>query len=629
VIGVMRPRFRYPYDADLWVPLAEQSDPTHPDWAYYVVGRLKPGLTAEAGERQMSTLVQRLAVEHPLPSPASSVRLTPLRKELIQNLDRLFVLLFSGAALVLLIACANVSNLLLAQSVGRAGEVAVRVALGATRGRLIRQFITYSVLLAACGGAMGVLLTFWSVKPLIALSPLESIRDFDAEPRLDLPTLAFTLGVSLLVGVLFGLIPALKVSKSNLRNSLTEGGRSRTLSAGGHRILSTFVVAEVALALLVLIGAGLMWRSFHRLRTEDQGFDPQNVLTFKVSFPESRYADQPARAAFIQQAVQRLSTLPGVLAAGMTTTQPLEPGQEYAAFNVEGRPATEPSGYHLTHTRTVTPGYFQALRIPLIKGRLLTEHDDANAPPVVVISKSFADHYWPGEDPIGKRVKRGLYTMDRPWISVVGVVGTLQETPDAEQSLVDAWYLPYQQRTVPDFDEATFALRSADPRGLIAPARAAIAAVDKDQPVYDALTLEERLDKKTVQERFSASLCIILGSLALILTTLGIYGVVSFVVHQRIREFGIRSAMGARPWDIKAMVLRQALLLTAAGLTLGAVVMLLFSRLLSSLLYKISPRDPATIVGALCALAVIALLCSYLPARRAAKVDTLRALRYE
>ena len=630
VVGVMRPKFRYPYDADLWVPLAEQSDPAHPNWSFYVVGRLKPGISLEQAQRQMASLVKRLAVEQPLTSPAQSVRLTPLRKELIQNLDKLFLLLSSGAAFVLLIACANVSNLLLAQSVGRAGEVAVRVALGATRGRLIRQFLTYSIVLALLGGLAGILLTFWSVKPLVALSPLESIREFDAEPRLDLPTLAFTVAVSLLVGVVFGLIPAFKVSRGNLRDTLTEGGRSKSLTAGGHRILSTFVVLEMALALIVLIGAGLMLRSFQRLHGENQGYDLRNVLTFKVSFPQPKYAEPPSKVAFIREAVQRLGSLPGVVSAGATTTEPLEPGQEYAAFNVEGRPATEPTGYHEAHTRTVTPGYHEAMRIPLLKGRRLTEQDDVNAPTVVVISKSFADHYWPGEEPLGKRVKRGLYTSQRPWLNVVGVVGTLQETPDAEKSIVDAWYLPYTQTTAPSYDEITFALRSStDPKSLIGAARAAIASIDQDQPIYDALTMEERLDKKTVQERFSAYLCAILGGLGLILATLGIYGVLSFAVYQRTREFGIRTAMGARPWDIKAMILRRALALTVLGLTFGVVVTLLLGRLLTSLLYKVSARDPVALGSALVALAVIALACSYLPARRAAKVDTLRALRYE
>jgi putative ABC transport system permease protein len=633
VIGVMRPKFRYPYDADLWVPLASDYSLARPgNFRLYVIGRLKPGVTIERAGVELSRLVQRLAKERPSAAAPKSAHMIPLTKQLIHDLDRLIFLLLGGAGFVLLIACANVSNLLLAQSVTRGGEMAVRIALGASRRRLLRQFLTYTILLALLGGAVGVLLTFWSIHPLVALSPLESIRDFDAEPRIDLATLGFTLAVSLLVGVVFGAVPALRASSFRLNDLLKEEGRSRTLGGAARRVVSSFVVAEVALAMVLLVGAGLMLRSFMRSHDADRGFRIAGVLTFKASVGGPRYAQPPAVYALLHDVTERLKSLPGVVAAGATTTQPLEPGQEYVAFNVEGKPPAEASHYQLAHTRTITPDYFKVMKIPLLAGRELGEHDDAHAQEVIVVSKSFADRYWPGQVAIGKRIKRGLYTSHTPWLTVVGVVGTVAETPEAdpEASTVDAVYFPYSQTTSGHFDDVTFVARtSADPKGLIEPARQAVSAVDKDEPIYDVATLAERLEKMTVQDKFSALLYGILGTLGLLLSTLGIYGVLSFSVSQRLREFGIRAAMGASPGAISAMVLRHALVLALAGLAIGTATALALSRLLAKLLHEVSPRDPLTLLGALAALAVIALVSSYLPARRAARLDAIQALRHE
>jgi putative ABC transport system permease protein len=631
VIGVMRPNFRYPRNSDLWLPLIYDTSPSaSSNWRLYVIARLKPGVTVERASVEMNRLAGRLAQERPSPDAPRSAQLRYLPKELIQNLDRLVFFLLGGAAFVLLIACANVSNLLLAQGVTRGGEMAVRVALGASRRRLVRQFLTYTVTLALMGGAVGILLTFWSIEPLVALSPLESIRDFDAQPRIDLATLGFAVLVSVLVGIIFGVLPALRASRFRLHDLLKEGGRSRTLGTAARRVLSSFVVAEVALALVLLVGAGLMLRSFARLHGADRGFQLGGVLSFKTGFGTARYANPLAIYHFTHDVTERLQALPGVVAAGVTTTQPLEPGEEYVQYNVEGKPPAESSGVHLAHSRTITPDYFKAMKIPLLAGREFTEHDDIHADPAVIVSKSFADRWWPGQDAIGKRLKRGYYTSRHRWLTVVGVVGTLAESQEADgeqQNLFDAAYFPYTQNS---YDEATFVVKTrADPAGLVALARQAVTAVDKDEPIYDVATLDQRLEKRTLQERFTALLYGILGGLGLLLSTLGIYGVLSFSVDQRLREFGIRSAMGAHPRDIRTMILRHALLLTLAGLIVGTAVALALTRFLGKLLYEVSPSDPATLLGALGALTVIALLSSYLPARRAARFDPVQALRHE
>ncbi|HEX5718507.1 MAG TPA: ABC transporter permease [Thermoanaerobaculia bacterium] len=634
VVGVMQPKLRYPYNSDVWVPLANPNDTSaSPDWGLYVVGRLKPGVTLQRAETEMAALVQRLEAEHPLPSPPKSAYVSALREELIQNLDRLFFILSAAALFLLLIACANSSNLLLAQSVNRGHEVAVRTALGATRPQLIAQYFTYTIVLALAGGLLGMLVTFWSIKPLVALSPIEqSISSFDVEPSLDLSTFGFTLALSLAVGLIFGLIPALRVSKGSLANFLKEGDRSRTLGAGGKRLLSSFVVAQVALALVLLVGAGLMARSFQKLFNADRGFRWENVLSFDVAFSTTKYPELRQKAAFIREAVQGVQNLPGVTAAAVTTTQPLFPGQQFAAFNVEGKPAQTEAGYHLTHTRTITPDYFKTMGIALLKGRTFTEADNETNLPVVIVSESFAEKHWPGQDPINRRVKRGLYDGERPWITVVGMVRTLAESgeEDDAESIVDAWYLPYSQTTMPDFSSVTFVVKTqSEPEGLTSSIRQFINGIDPEQPIFDIASMEDRLRERTAQERFSALLYGLMGTLGLVLAAIGIYGVLSFTVNQRMREMGIRSAMGAQPGQIKGMILRQAMGLTLAGLLFGAAASLYLTRFLSAQLHEVNARDPLTVGAALVSLGLIALLSSYLPARRAAHVDPVRALRYE
>ena len=626
IIGVMPRGIHHPYQAQMWVPLAYREDLGH---EYYAPARLKPGVTLEQARAEMNDLVGRLYEARPGPDTPRSADVSPMRRELLGDLDKTLYLLVAASAFVLLIACVNISNLLLAQGLKQGSEVAVRVALGATRGQLMRQILTYCLLLSLLGAALGTLLASWTMKPLVSLSPSYALGEFDIEPRLDLPTLGFALACALAVGLLFGLVPALRMSRAGVSGSLQEGGRTRSLGTGARRLLAGLVIAEVALSLVLLVGAGLIVRSFQRLQREDRGFDMRNVLTFDVTFPDFTFPEPPQKLTFLHDAVARLREIPGVVAVGGTTTEPLYPGVYLSGFNLEGKPAAGERGYHLVHDRVITPGYLESLRVPLVAGRYFEDRDTADSPLVVVVSKSLADRYWPGESAVGKRIKRGLYDGPGPWMTVVGVAGTLKETHEVLET-DDAWYLPYSQVSGDDLERVTFTLRTqGDPVALAAAARQAIQAANKDEPVFDMMTMEERFAKQTTRERFTMVICTALGFLGLVLAAIGIYGVLAFSVNQRLRELGIRSAMGAQPSQIRSLVLGSGLRLAGIGLAIGLAGALALTRLLASQLYQVSPRDPVALVAALAGLAVIAALSSYLPARRAARIDPVSALRSE
>lgn len=628
VIGVMPKGLRHPYESDMWVPLGYREDPASTD-EYYVPARLKPGISIERANAELSAMAQRIYQARPAPNIPTGANLSALRPEMLGELTRVLYLLSAAAIFVLLIACANISNLLLAQGLSQGTEIAVRTALGASRGRLIRQFLTYSLLLSILGGVLGLVVTLWTVKPLVALSPLYGAGEFDIEPRLDVATLVFTFLISLGVGVGFGMIPALRASRVSLTGSL-RGGRG-TMSGGTRRLLGSFVVLEVGLALVLLVGAGLVFRSLRALQHEDRGFDRTNVLTFAVDLPNAVYPDAAGKVRFIRDAVARLGQLPGVTGAGATSVQPLWAGTNVTAFSVEGRMASR-RGFELTHSRIITPGYLAAMRIPLLKGRDLSDGDNERARPVVLVSQSLADHYWPGGDPIGKRVKRGRGDSAGPWLTVVGVAGSLRENEGADLPGSDAWYLPYAQ-AIPEEgleDGMTFVLKSHSGVATLLPAaREAIAGINRDLPLFDVRTMEERFAYVTQTERFSERLYGAIGGLGLLLAAIGIYAVLAFMVNQRMPEMGIRAALGADPAKVRLLILHNAMGLAGGGLAAGLAASLFLTRFLGDSLYQVDPRDPLTLGAALLVVAVTALVSSLVPANRAANVDPVRAIKSE
>jgi len=629
VIGVMPRGLHHPYEADMWIPLQLVDDPTN-YWGYYVPARLAPGVTLEQARSAMDRLVGNLREGHPYARPPRTANLSPLRGELIADLDQLLYMLLAAASFVLLIACANVANLLLARSLGESGEMAIQTALGAGRWRLVRQSLLFSLVLALLAGVVGILTTAWSIDPLVALSPVYGLGEFDIQPRMDWSTLGFTILLSCAVGLLFGLVPALRTRPKSLQTDLQEGGRSGGASRKTQRALKGFVVAQIALAVALLVAAALNYQSLRYLVDQDRGFDMDHVLSFEVAFPEARYPERAQRVEFVRRAVERLGRLAGVEAVGATTTQPLYPGTWASRFNIEGRPPNTERGYHLLHSRTVTPGYLASLRVPLLEGRMLDDHDGPDSPPVVLVSRSLAERYWPGESAIGKRIKRGLYESDVPWMTIVGVVGTLQETEDAVLVNSDAWYLPYTQDVGPLFDSMVFTLRTeGSMQGLVPAIRREIEAIDPDQPIYDVKSMRERLRERTTPQRFTAVLYAGLGTLGLILAALGIYGVLSYSVAQRVRELGVRAALGAAPRELERVVLRQAAVLVVSGVGLGLALALVASRFLEGQLEGVGARDPATLAFAVVTLTVLSLGLSWIPAHRASRVDVAGALRQE
>jgi len=613
---------------DLWMPLIIDRAALGPrdDRQLDAYARLRPGVTAQRAQTELAGLARRFQQDHPEAYPKKSgygLTVVSYREQIVGQIRPVLLLLAAAVGLVLLIACANLSNLLLARATTRDREIALRAALGAGRGGLVRQLLTESLLLAACGGALGLLLAAWCVKA-VAKMDLSKIPRID-EVSIDGRVLAFTLLVSLVTGVVFGLVPALQVSRQDFNRSLKEGSKS---SAGGARHLArqALVVVEVAVALVVLLGAGLMVQSYRQVQRVDLGFKTADVLTLELFLPTTKYSTPVQWSAFFSQLLERLRTLPGVATAGAISAVPLGVVQRTGEVAIEGSPPAPGQLNPNAAWRTSSPAYFRALGIPLVKGRDFADGDDDRAEPVVIVDRSSAEHFWPHQEPLGKRLRLVGQGAPEQWRSVVGVVGDVKhEGPEVETP--SEIYVPYRQYPQPFMYLLLHA--AADAGALANPARKAVLEIDKNQAVFRVETMAEKLVRTMAWRRFYTLLLSAFAFVALVLAVIGVYSVIAYSVTQRTREIGIRMALGAERQTVTGLVVRQALGLAGLGVVLGLAFALGLLRIAASLLYGVSATDLRTFVGGALLLTALALVASYLPARRASRVDPTVALRIE
>jgi putative ABC transport system permease protein len=636
VVGVTPQNFYFPpfwrqWAGELWVPGLDLSAPDRMSHAYIALARLKPGVGLAQAQAEMDTISRRIQLQDPK-DKGWNTGVVQLREQAVGETRSAVVMLFGAVGFVLLIACANVANLMLARSAAREREIAIRVALGAGRGRVVRQFLTESLLLAGAGAALGLLVAPWGINIVWAVAGRTSLGLWGSVALEDVTVngsvLAFTMAVALATGFVFGLAPALAFSQPDLNQSLKEGGRSSSGGRQRRRLRSLLVVSEFALSLVLLVGAGLMIRTLVLLSRVDLGFNSQNVLTMRVPLLGPRFNDQRAQVEFFNQLLERVKSLPGVQWASVSRGLPVE-GWDGWGFVTEDNPSPPPNQTPDANYQVVGPDYFRAMGIPLRSGRFFGEHDTHDAEPVVIVNDELARKQWPGQDPIGKRLRIGSPGgRTPPWRTVVGVVGNVKTqwpTPEFFPEL----YLPYRQYPW-DLAPRHLIVRSAsNPTRLAALIRREVAALDEEQPVADVRTLEEVIRQAVGPQRFAMTLLGVFAGLALLLAGVGIYGVMAYSVSQRTHEIGIRVALGANRSRVLGMVVVQAMVLALIGANIGLAGALGLTRFLSGLLFGISPTDPLTFAVVLPLLVGVALLASYIPARRAAKVDPLVALKYE
>jgi putative ABC transport system permease protein len=644
VIGIMPESYLYPSRVEMWVPVGQLSD--QPSWqqrgnhpGLFGVARLKPGVTFEQAEADMNNIAANLEKQYADSNTGNRVRIRWLMEIFVEDVRRTLWLIFGVVGAVLLIACANIANLLLARATARRKEMAIRTAVGASRWRLVRQLLTESILVSMIGGAIGLVLAYWGVQLILYMSPNAIPRS--REIGLDWTVLLFTLGVSFVTGILFGLIPAIQAGEVDVHETLKETGRG---NSGRNWLRSSLVVAEVATTLVVLIFAGLMIRSFYKLQQVNPGFSHDRLTSFSISLPQKKYATEEVRGSFYNRVLENIRTLPGVESVAAASGLPLGNNGWQTGFVIDGQPPPPPDQTPLMEACLVTPDYFKAMNIPVLRGRVFNDRDDRShlagrdlskmnenqrfiaGLTKIVIDEEFARRYWPNEDPVGKRVSLGR-DADAPKLEILGVVGRVKMESLNQNSDRVQGYLPFNQ--IPQGGMTVIIKGASDPNLLISSARNAVKEIDPDQPIYNPRTMGEIRAESVEGERLTLTLLSLFASIALVLAIVGIYGVMSYSVTQRTHEIGIRMAIGARPLDVFKMILGQGMKLALIGVGLGLVGAFIVTRFMATMLFGIEPTD-ATTFGAITAILIaVALLACYLPGRRATKVEPTISLRYE
>jgi len=634
VVGIAPAGFQYPDKTEAWLPplklapeFNERIEVTQNRGMGYLsaVALLKPGVSVQQAAGEMETITGRLRQQYPETNTNRFDRVVSLHDQLVGNSDTILWLLFGAVVFLLLIACANVANLLLANAASRSKEIAVRAALGASRARVMRQLLTESAIPALTGGALGLLLAVVGVAAITRLLP----QDFPRlrEIGMDWRVLAFTLGVSVLTGFLFGFAPALHISRTDVQEVVKESGRGTAGSARSSRLRHALIIAEVALSVVLLAGAGLLFRSFLRLQSVNTGFTPQQVLTARLSLSGPQFKGNADYAAFYDQVLARVRAIPGVQQAGVISTLPLSKGPT-TAFRVEGRPILPIDKWVPTNFRSVSPDYFRAMNIPIMQGRAFTEQDDNTAPVRVMINQALAQRDFPGESAIGKRItlKNANVNNEPVWFEIIGVTANVRSMELREEAPPEFYFTTRQS----PFDQMAVVIRSTvEPASLAPSLRQAVADVNRSVPVSDIKTMEHIVSESVTQPRFNLFLLGLFSGIALLLSAAGIYGVTAYAVTQRTQELGIRLALGAQVRDILKMILGQGMIVIGIGLVIGLAAAFALTRLMRSLLFGVGESDPVTFGAITLVLLFVALVACYIPARRAAKVDPLIALRYE